>query len=204
MLSQGNTFTPAKNGGLPTNPDGTIAVVATVHDAGAAFNDAMTKLIGGVYSGNQTPIVNDLNATQHDLQAAISAQNLTGMSLQDINKVIGLLGNESSLVAGINTATPTQASAINGQINHIQSQILNTINHDPTLASLAVGADGTTGFAALPQGTSHTQNFNIASNCAPGDSTPSITPPAAIPPAHTDVHQQALDTFAQHFHHMWG
>src|SRR5262252_2052676 len=74
MLVQGDTFTPAPNGGIPD-------VINTVHDAGVVFNDAMTKLIGGVYSGNQQSVVNDLNATKTGLQNAISAQGLTGQAL---------------------------------------------------------------------------------------------------------------------------
>ena len=65
MLANGDTFTAAPNGGIPAN-------IHTVHDAGIVFNDAMTKLIGGVYSGNQTSIVNDLNATKMGLQNAIT------------------------------------------------------------------------------------------------------------------------------------
>jgi hypothetical protein len=74
MLVAGDTFTPAPNGGIPDS-------ILTVHDAGVVFNDAMTKLIGGVYSGNQTSIVNDLNATKTGLQNA--AQGLTGRALQN-------------------------------------------------------------------------------------------------------------------------
>jgi len=143
MLAAGDNFTPVPNGGIPDN-------IQTVHDAGIVFNDAMTKLIGGVYSGNQASIVNDLNATQAGLQNAITAQGLTGKALHNIEKVITLLGNESALIGGIDTANPTQVSAVNGQIGQIQSQILNIVNHDATLAAQAVAADGTTGFAALP------------------------------------------------------
>src|SRR5712672_1712940 len=46
MLVTGDTFTPAPNGGIP-------AFIDTVNVAGLVFDDAMTKLIGGVYSGNQ-------------------------------------------------------------------------------------------------------------------------------------------------------
>jgi len=147
MLVQGDNFTPAPNGGIPD-------VINTVHDAGSVFNDAMTKLIGGVYSGNQQSVVNDLNATKTGLQNAITEQGITGHALDHINQVIGLLDKESSLVASINTATPTQVSAINGQINTVEAKILNIINNDATLASLAAGADGTNGFVALPPGTS--------------------------------------------------
>jgi hypothetical protein len=143
MLANGDTFTPAPNGGIPD-------VVNTVHDAGAVFNDAMTKLIGGVYSGNQQSILNDLAATKTGLQNAITEQDITGKALNHVNQVIGLLDKEASLVASIDTANPTQAAAVNGQINTVQSKILNTVNNDTTLATLSAGTDGTNGFAALP------------------------------------------------------
>jgi hypothetical protein len=170
MLANGDTFTPAPNGGIPDN-------IQTVHDAGIVFNDAMTKLIGGVYSGNQASIVNDLNATKMGLQQA--AQGLTGQSLQDAQKVMTLLDKEASLVGGIDTANPTQATAVNAQIGAVQSQILNIVNHDPTLSAQAVGADGTTGFVALPAGT------------------------GAAPADHGFGHND-LSATAHHFGHMWG
>jgi hypothetical protein len=145
MLATGDTFTPAPNGGIP-------AFIDTVHDAGIVFDDAMTKLVGGVYSGNQTSIVNDLNATATGLQNTIKDQGLTGQALHDVQHIISLLGQETALVSGINTANPTPVSAVNGQIGQIQAQILNIVNHDATLATMAVGADATTGFVALPPG----------------------------------------------------
>jgi hypothetical protein len=169
MLVTGDTFTPAPNGGIPAD-------IQTVHDAGVVFNDAMTKLIGGVYSGNQQSIVNDLNATQTGLQNAITAQGLTGKALHHAEQVVSLLGQESALVAGIDTANPTQVSAVNGKIGSVQSQILNIVNHDATLSAQAVGADGTTGFVATPPGAS------------PAD------------PGHGEHNLIA----ATHFHHWWG
>jgi hypothetical protein len=153
MLASGDTFTPAPNGGIPD-------VVNTVHDAGAVFNDAMTKLLGGVYSGNQQSVVNDLNATKAGLQNAITEQDITGRALNHVNQVIGLLDKEASLVASIDTANPTQVSAINGQINSVQANILNIVNHDATLSTLAAGTDGTNGFAALPPDNSSGSNNN--------------------------------------------
>jgi hypothetical protein len=146
MLAQGDTFTPAPNGGIPD-------VINTVHDAGAVFNDAVTKLLGGVYSGNQQSILNDLHATSTGLQNAITEQGITGSALAHINKVIGLLDNEASLVTSIDTAAPTQVSATNGQINTVEAQILKIVNNDASLAKLAAGTDGTTGFVALPPDT---------------------------------------------------
>src|SRR5215510_13891838 len=146
----GQPFVPAANGGIPDQID-------TVNVAGLVFNDSMTKLIGGVYSGNQQSIVDDLNATQTGLQNAITNQGITGVALQDVNHAIALLGQEASLVGGIDTASPTPVSKINGQINQIEAQILNIVNHDRTLATLATGTDAdgnaTTGFVALPPAT---------------------------------------------------
>jgi hypothetical protein len=172
MLATGDTFTPAPDGGIPTSID-------TVHVAGLVFDDAMTKLVGGVYSGNQTSIVNDLNATKTGLQNTITDQGLTGQALHDIQHVISLLGRESNLVSGINTSAPTQVSAVDGQIGQIQSQILNIVNHDATLAAQAVGADGSVGFVSLP--------------------------PGAAPAGHNQEHDQShIDVAAAAHSHMWG
>ena len=155
----GQPFLPAANGGIPDQID-------TVNVAGLAFNDSMTKLIGGVYSGNQESIVNDLNATATGLQNAITNQGITGHALHDINHVIDLLGQEASLVGGIGPGSPTPVSAVNGQINHIEAQILNIVNHDRTLATLATGTDAdgnaTTGFVALPPATESPTHNEVA------------------------------------------
>jgi hypothetical protein len=159
----GQPFVPAPNGGIPDHID-------TVNVAGLVFNDSMTKLIGGVYSGNQQSIVNDLNATETGLQNAITNQGITGLALGDVQHVIGLLGQEASLVGHIDTASPTQVSAVNGQINQVQAQILNIVNHDPTLHTLAAGTDAngnpTTGFVALPPATDSPHHNDIASHFA--------------------------------------
>jgi hypothetical protein len=201
MLANGQTFTPLQNGGIPV-------AINTVHDAGVVFNDAMTKLIGGVYSGNQQSIVNDLHATQTGLQNAIAPQGLGGQALQDINHVIALLGQEASMVSGINTASPTQVSSVNGQINQVQAQILSIIGHDTTLAPLTAGADGTTGFASLPQGTTTTHqhpngNGNIAS--APTSLDQSVAANVDYGAAGAHGHS-AIDiaSAAHHLAHLWG
>jgi hypothetical protein len=156
----GQPFVAAANGGIPDNID-------TVNVAGLVFNDSMTKLIGGVYSGNQQSIVNDLNATKTGLQNAITNEGITGHALGDINHVIALLGQEASLVGGINPASPTPVSAVNGQINHIEAQILNIVNHNATLANLAKGVDAngnaTSGFIALPPATESQSHNDCAS-----------------------------------------
>jgi hypothetical protein len=148
----GQPFVPAPNGGIPDKID-------TVNVAGLVFN--------GVYAGNQQSIVNDLNAAKAGLQNAVTNEGITGHALLDVNKVIALLGQEASLVSGIDPASPTQVSGVNGQINHIEAQILNTVNHDATLAVLATGTDAngnaTTGFIALPPATDNQGHNEIAS-----------------------------------------
>jgi hypothetical protein len=147
LNADGQVPMPVANGGIPD-------VINTVNVAGLVFDDAMTKLVGGVYSGNQQSILNDLAATKTGLENAITEQGITGRALHDIQHVISLLDQESGLVGGINTAAGQQVSAVNGQIGQVQSQILNIVNHDATLAALAVGPDGASGFVALPPGTS--------------------------------------------------
>jgi len=181
MLASGDTFTPAANGGIPTSID-------SVHVAGVVFDDAMTKLVGGVYSGNQKSIVNDLNAASTGLQNAITSQGLTGQALHDVQHVINLLGQESTLVAGIDTAAPTQTAAVNGQIGRIQSQVLNLINHDATLSALAVGSDGSSGFVALPSGAAPGGHFHGGpqndNNAAIAQAIPVDPTPVAVDHGH--------------------
>jgi hypothetical protein len=208
----GQPFVPAANGGIPDHID-------TVNVAGLVFNDAMTKLIGGVYSGNQQSIVNDLNATTVGLQNAITNEGITGHALHDVNQVITLLSQEASLVEGIDTALPTPVSPVNGQINQIQAQILNVINHDATLATLAAGTDAdgnpTSGFVALPPATnspSHGEVVAAASNCgrnvavsarnSPGNDA--STGPSAATDAGAHGPQTTDHVSLHHFEHLWG
>ena len=69
QAQQATPVTSAPNGGIPAN-------IQNVHIAGLVFNDAVTKLLGGVYAGNQQSIVNDLNATATGLQNAATAQGI--------------------------------------------------------------------------------------------------------------------------------
>jgi hypothetical protein len=111
----------------------------SIHNGGLFFNDAATKLIGGVYSGNQASIVSDLNNAATGVQADIANQHLTGKALADATKVIGLLGQEAGLVGGIDTANPTPVSHVNAKIGMDQAHILNLVNNDATLTGLANG-----------------------------------------------------------------
>ncbi len=139
--STGSGATPAPTGsGTTSASDGNSGInhgAHTWHDARAAFHDAISTS------------VNDWNATSAALQNALTGQGVTMGTLQNAQKVMNLLN-------GVNTTDSTQASAVNGQTSKVQSQSLNTVNHDATLAAQAVGADGTTGFA--DPGHHHAQN----------------------------------------------
>ena len=214
----GQPFVPAPNGGIPDHID-------TVNVAGLVFNDSMTKLIGGVYSGNQQSIVNDLDAAKTGLQNAITNEGITGHALNDINQVISLLGQEASLVGGIDTTAPTQVSPVNGQINQIEAKILNVINHDAALATLATGTDAdgnpTTGFVALPPATNSPGHGDVVVAACTNQSSgaggtgsganghgndASTTPVAGVADAggphgaNANDHHVAL----HHFEHLWG
>jgi hypothetical protein len=188
LTADGKAFVPVANGGIPDHID-------TVNVAGIVFDDAVTKLVGGVYSGNQASIEKDLSAVETGLTNAISNQNITGHALFDIQHAIKLLGQESTLVSGIDTNSPTPVAAVNGQINNIQAQILNIINHDVTLSALATGVDAdgntTTGFVALPPGKpGPVDHFDFAGMIA--QAAPTTTGPASSPAPHVDIPAPAV------------
>jgi hypothetical protein len=149
--------------GMPVPPPVPPPAADSVHNAGLFFDDAATKVLGGVYSGNQASIVSDLHNAVTGVQADIANQNLTGQALADANTVIGLLNHESGLVAGIDTANPTQVSFTNTMIGADQANILNTVNGNATLAGLANGS-----FTQNPPGAPTPGLAMLAGNAADG------------------------------------
>jgi parallel beta-helix repeat protein len=127
----GTTSTSTGSGTASTS-DGNSGIshsAHTWHDARAAFHDAMSTS------------VNDWNATKAaPLQNAFAGHGVTRGTLQNAQKVMNLLN-------GVDTTDSTQVSAVNAQTSKVQSQTLNTVNHDATLAAQTVGADGSTGVA---------------------------------------------------------
>ena len=136
MLPQGST-PPATGNGIP-------AQITTVAEAGTVFNDATTKLIGGVYDGNRQSIHDDLAATQQGLKDMVANGTLTGAAAKDAGHIVALLGQELSLVD--NTSAGPNAAA---QIHQLHASIINIVQHDATLAAAAT-QDGAAGFMALP------------------------------------------------------
>ncbi len=140
MLGIGQAPPAAMGKGIPAHFD-TLAQVGTV------FNDATAKLVGGVYSGNQQSIHNDLTATQQGLQQLLTdhPDQFQGKSADQVNKIVGLLGQELKLVDN-----PTPGATDPTQINALHSQIINTVQHNATLSAAAAQGVEAPGFMALP------------------------------------------------------
>ena len=104
--------------------------------------------------------VNDWHATKAaPLQNAFAGQGVTRGTLQNAQKVMNLPN-------GVDTTDSTQVSAVNAQTSKVQSQTLNTVNHDATLAAQTVAGTGDPGLH-------HGQNdFSLAVEVPPVSWTP--------------------------------
>ena len=137
MLGLGQTPPAATGNGIPDN-------ITTIAQAGTVFNDATTKLIGGVYDGNRQSIHDDLTATQQGLNNVIAQGQLDQGALKDANRIVGLIGDELKIVDN-----PTPAANAATQLNTLQNRILAIVHNDTALATAAT-ADGANGFMQLP------------------------------------------------------
>jgi|SRR6516165_1147376 hypothetical protein len=178
----------------------------SVHNGGLFFNDAATKLIGGVYAGNQASIVSDLHNAATGVQTDITAQPLTGQALTDAQSVISLLGQEAGAVAGINTANPTPVAAVNAAIGADQAQILNIVNNDATLHNLANG-----GFLPNPptpfqNQNDQGQNQQVAQGAQGNQGAPTAGTASAgqdMSASHDIAPSLAMDMSHVNYAHMW-
>jgi hypothetical protein len=186
MLGVGDTPVPTGNG-IP-------AQIGSFAQAGAVFNDATTKLIGGVYDGtqndgNRQSILTDLNATRTGLSDLLGAhpEQFQGATGKHVQQIVDLLGKEIGAVEAAGSA-PQSAT----QINTIHRSIVGIVDKDPGLKALATDGDAV-GFAPLP-------DANGAKHIAQG--------PAIDPGMHGDVASghHGNGPGGQHlgFEHFWG
>lgn len=130
-------------------------------DLGTTFNDATRALAGGLWQnvveeggqghGSIVRYTNDLTAVQNGLQAEATAGQFSGATL----------GHVQTILADITTALSAASASVNGggtfgsvaaaenalRTSHLD--ILNVVNNDPALATLAT-QNGATGFLAAP------------------------------------------------------
>jgi hypothetical protein len=130
--------------------------IDTFAQAGTVFNDATTKMIGGIYDGiandgNRQAILNDLGATKTGLEGLLAnkAGDFQGASAKHVQTIINDLAKEMTLVKDAGTGVMDTH-----KIGGLQKEIISIVQHDKALSALAT-ADGATGFAALPSTQKH-------------------------------------------------
>jgi hypothetical protein len=137
----------------------------TLAEIGAAFNDATTMLVGGVWNtanmgGNATPILNDLQTVQTGLQQQLQQDpgqfpGITAIHVQDIVNQLNLEIEAVKEVAnGTGPGAPGSGLVFGAgfdvkAINDIQRDIIDIVQGDTHLQALAT-AGGANGFATLP------------------------------------------------------
>jgi hypothetical protein len=185
MLGVGDTPAPTGSG-IPDHVD-------SFAQAGAIFNDATTKLIGGVYDGvnndgNRTSIVNDLTATRNGLSDLLTANpdQFQGASGQHVQKIISTLDKEITAVQTVGA----DGEGMNN-INALHQKVINAVQNDPTLSAAATDGD-VTGFTPLPSGKQAPQ---VASHFDNGWNH--------FDPGQAQDHQQ-IPHGHHSFEHMWG
>ena len=183
MLGIGDTPAPTGSG-IPPHID-------TLAQAGAVFNDATTKLIGGVYDGSQNDgnrqsILNDLNATRTGLSDLLAAhpEQFQGVAGKHVQQIVTLLGKEIAAVETAGTGPHSMDS-----INAVHRSIVAIVQNDPALKAIATDGD-TVGFSPLPKG--------------PGPTLP----PYETHGVHHDVlaghHMNEPGAHHVSFEHLWG
>ena len=130
-------------------------------DLGTTFNDATRALVGGLWqnvvqeggqgNGSIVRYTHDLTTVQTGLQAEVAAGQFVGATL----------GHVQTILSDITTALSAASASVNGggtfgsvtaaenalRASHLD--ILNVVNNDPALATLAT-QNGATGFMAAP------------------------------------------------------
>lgn len=141
------------NGSAPVaTGNGIPDQITTLAQAGTVFNDATAKLVGGVYSGNQQSIHDDLTAARQGMLDMLDAGAFTGNDKAAATRIANLLAKEVALV---DTADPVNGAS--PQLNQLHAKVIGIVQGDADLAAAAT-ADGASGFMTLPS--------TLGGNCA--------------------------------------
>src|SRR5205085_8348453 len=138
---------PVTGNGIPTH-------FTSFGQVGTVFNDATTKLVGGVFNAgpgsltNSTSITADLTAVNNGLHEVVAANpaTFTGTTLSHVFDSEAILGKEITAVAAVANAGGNDPGAAT-QIHLDQVAIINIVQHDTTFKALAAPDSG---FQPLP------------------------------------------------------
>jgi hypothetical protein len=149
-------------GGTGTGGTGTPPAAAPdFATLGASFNDATRALVGGLWqnaveeggqgNGSVFRYVSDLQAVQQGLQAEIAAGQFSGATLTNVQAILNdLTTATSAATASVNGGgTFGSVAAAETALHDSHIAILNAVNSDPNLTTLAT-ANGANGFLAAP------------------------------------------------------
>src|SRR3984893_2739073 len=130
-------------------------------DLGATFNDATRALVGGLWQnaveeggqghGSVGRYTNDLTTVQTGLLAEVNAGQFTGATLSHVQTILSDITTALSAATASVNSGGTFGSVANAEqvLRTSHLDILNIINSDPTLTTLAT-QNGANGFMAAP------------------------------------------------------
>jgi hypothetical protein len=145
----------------PVDPTPPASSAPAFSDLGATFNDATRFMVGGLWQnaveeggqglGSVGKYTTDLTNVQTGLQAEVAAGQFTGNTLTHVNTILAdittALSAATASVNGGGTFGSVAAAETALRTSHLD--ILNIVNSDPTLATLAT-QNGASGFMAAP------------------------------------------------------
>jgi hypothetical protein len=146
---------------VPAAPAPAASSAPNFSDLGLTFNDATRALEGGLWQnavseagqglGSIGRYTNDLTNVQTGLQAEIAAGQFAGATLAHVNTILAdittALSAASASLNGGGTFGSVAAAEATLHTSHLD--ILNVVNNDPNLATLAT-QNGAAGFLAAP------------------------------------------------------
>ena len=170
--------------------------VDNLAQAGTVFNDATSQLIGGVWSGNKTAVLDDLQATQTFLKQLIANDPATfsGAAAKDANTIVDKLGQEITAVNAVGTDPNANAA-----IHQLHSDIISLVQNDAALKTAAT-TDDAAGFTALPQ-PAKAAGVPVAQN---GGGHGGDHGGGHVPAPDANAHDPLAHAFSAHHGHMWG
>jgi len=151
----------------------------TFSDLGLTSNDAGRALVGGLSQnvaqeggqgfGSVLKYTADLAAVQTGLQAQIAAGRFTGDTLTNVNTILADLATAiSAATASVNGGGDFgSVAAAETALRASHLDVLNIVNNDPNLASLAT-QNGAAGFVAAPAG----RAAGVTAATAPAETAP--------------------------------